>query len=278
MDETMELKALKKEFSDTFKDIITISRMKINNKSLDSFDGIVKRIPQGQTLGTRVEELRKKSLDKIKEMQKTRVESYKKVISKFVNTAMENNSYVKQSYNGWRIDQFEYVIKEEIAKISIQYNKEIIIPWTSIGSSETLDQLKNKALGLLKKYEIEFDDIINAFREAIRETNRRRKQTNLSSESPLPILDFIREFRVALIRNQLTVNFNKKLKYADLPGWAILYNFDRYKANITQVPEDIRFIFSVSNQGTQQKGEAILLGGLDKKDYVYYSGIKSLTP
>lgn len=276
MDEKTELKKLKKEYSDSFKDIIAISKMKIDGEALDTFDNIVKRIPQGHTLGNRVEELRKKSSEMFRELKITRSESFQRAISKFVNDARESKCYVMQTSDGWRIDQFEYVMKNEVAKVCVQYNRKIIIRWKSLSSSEDLDKLKSQALGLLKKYEIDFNDMIAAFGDGFKEADSRRKQTSLSLNSPIEIHDFIREFRIALMRNQLTGRLGKKLKYADLPEWALLYNLDRYRTSMNQIPENQRFIFSVPSQKTQSEGKAVLLGGLDyKRDYEYFSGIKA---
>lgn len=276
MDEKAELNKLKKEYSDSFKGIIDISKMKIDDEALDLFDNIVKKMPPGQTLGNRVEELRKKSNEIIRELMRVRIESFQRGVTKFVNDSRDNGSFVKQTSDGWRIDQFEYVLKTEVAKVCLLYNREIIIPWHSVGSSEDLEKLKNKAIGLLKKFEIDFDEMLTAFVDGFKEAVRRRKQANLSTESPIDIHDFIREFRIALLRNQLTGKLGKELKYADLPEWALLYNLDRYKMNMSNIPENKRFILSVPSQKTQSEGKSVLLGGLDyKRDYEYFSGVKA---
>jgi len=276
MDEKAELMKLKKEYSDSFKGIIDISKMKKNGEALDLFDNIVKKMPAGQTLGNRVEELRGKSSDIIRELKRVRIDSFQRGITKFVNDSQDAGSFVRQTSDGWRIDQFEYALKNELAKVCLLYNREIIIPWTSVGSSEDLEKLKNKAIGMLKIFEIDFDDMLTALVDGFKEAERRRKQTNLFTDSPIDIHDFIREFRIALLRNQLTGKLGKKLKYADLPEWALLYNLDRYRMNMGKIPENERYSLTVPSQKAQSEGKSVLLGGLDyKRDYEYFSGIKA---
>src|SRR5665648_205356 len=238
MDEKAELMKLKKEYLDSFKGIIDISKIKKDDKALDLFDNIVKKMPPGQTLGNRIEELRKKSSEMIREMKRARVDSFQRGITKFVNDSQNTGSFVRQTSNGWRIDQFEYALKNEVANVCLLYNREIIIPWTPVDSSEDLEKLKTKAIGMLATFEIDFNDMLTALVDGFKEAERRQKQTNLSTDSPIDIHDFIREFRIALLRNQLTGKLGKKLKYAELPEWAILYNLDRYRMNMGKIPEN----------------------------------------
>jgi hypothetical protein len=138
-----------------------------------------------------------------------------------------------------------------------------------------IEKLRSKALSLLKKYEINFSDLMPAIEYGYQEAERKKKQTNLTSDSPINILEFLREFRLALFRNQLGKKIGKKLKYADLPEWALLYNIDRYRMNMDKMPSKKRYVLSVPSQKTQSEGKSILLGGLDpKRGYEYFSSIK----
>ncbi len=277
MNEKAELKKLKKAYSDSFKPIIEISKMKIDNKALDNFEIVLGKISAGQTIANRIKELRKQSTEIIRELKKVRGENFQSAITAFINKSRKEMKYVKETEKGWRVNHFEYIMKKETSKLCVQYNRQTMITWTSICSADDISKLESKANTLLKKYEIEFNHLVTAFSDGFKEADRRKKQTSLSVDSPVDIREFIIEFRMVLMRGQLfTKNVGKILKYADLPEWAILYNVDRYREKITKVPEGQRYVFSVPSQKAQSEGKAILLGGLDfKRGYEYFSGIRA---
>ena len=84
----------------------------------------------------------------------------------------------------------------------------------------------------------------------------------------MPLPDFYRGVRVALVRSELADQApEKRLRWAELPRWAFLYNLDRYRAHVTEVSEGQRLgLQTGSQQESRQFG--MVVNGLDAaQDY-----------
>ena len=113
------------------------------------------------------------------------------------------------------------------------------------------------------------DDLLaRVFWDAYEQERARRRPGRGARPEAVPLLDFYRGLRVALVRHELEEQQpDKKLRYAELPRWTFLYNLDRYRALGAAVPEARRLGYQT---GSQQESRTIgvVVNGLDaQQDY-----------
>jgi hypothetical protein len=162
----------------------------------------------------------------------------------------------------------ELQLQREQARARFFFNREALTPWSPIGSADDLAALEERARKLLDGVAFPDAMLTEVFWDAYEQERAARQRGGKGRAETVPLPDFYRGVRVALVRHELAGQGpEKKLRWAELPRWAFLYNLDRYRALGTAVPEARRLgLQTGSQQESRQFG--MVVNGLDAaQDY-----------
>ena len=237
-------------------------------KALERLDAALRRLPAGELLGQEVDQLRERASRFLDEARRARVAAFRPLEAEYVRTAREQGKQLRERANGWRIDMLALELQREQARARFLYNREVLVPWSPVGGAEDLARLEERARALLEKAAYSDDMLREVFWNAYERARARRQQGRKGREETVPILDFYRAVRVALVDYELADEKpDKRLRYGELPRWAFLYNLDRYRAQAAGMPEARRLGLQT---GSQQESRTIgvVVNGLDaQQDY-----------
>lgn len=263
------LRSLQNDFSkiiNMFNAILRVTPGRVD--SLDKIDAALKKLPEGDTLGKLIDELREKINNFINEARRERALSFKRFEADFVRTAREQK-YIREMDQGWRVGALEIQVKRERSQIRLLYNEEVIIRWQPVGNRQDIDKAEERAMAMLNGAKLPANMLVEVFWNAYEQAEESRKKAGKAYGQLVPILDFYQEVRLALIRYQLKGKKpDKKLSYAEFPRWAFLYNLDHYRLLVSNVPEEKRLGFQTGSQGDVSSGMGVVINGLDaREDY-----------
>jgi hypothetical protein len=144
------------------------------------------------------------------------------------------------------------------------------VSWSPISSEADLEAVVAAAHAKLKGGELTADTRVKVFWKAYEALTAERATKHASNPSVVPIGDFYREVRVQLVRNELEGQPDRKLRYAEFPTWAFVFNFDRYRAE-SKGSEEHRLGVQTGSQAERSKAMTMngLTPGEDYKDFCY---------
>ncbi|MEW5817138.1 MAG: hypothetical protein AB1798_17300, partial [Spirochaetota bacterium] len=270
INEKTGLRSLRNDFSKIINMLNAITKVTPGRvDSLDKIEAALKNLPAGDTLGKLIDELRERTHTFLNEARRARALSFKRFEADFIIAAKEQKKYIREMDQGWRVGALEIQVKRELSQIRLLYNKETVIGWQPVGNREDIDKAEERALAMLKGAELPANMLVEIFWDAYEQVKESRKKAGEAYGQLVPILDFYREVRLALIRYQLKGKKpDKKLSYAEFPRWAFLYNLDRYRLLVSAIPEEKRLGFQTGSQGDVSSGMGVVINGLDaREDY-----------
>lgn len=263
------LPQLQAEFRRLSAPLAAFTKLKASDpRSLERLDAALKRLPAGEMLGQAVEDLRTRTANYAQQARRERIAAFRPIEAEYVRAAREAGKGLRERSNGWRIDELELQLQREQARARFFYNREALTPWSPIGVPDDLAALEEKARGLLEHVAWPEEMLIAVCWDAYELERAARQRAGHRRAEAVPLPDYYRSLRVALVRYELTgQGGEKKLRWAELPRWAFLYNLDRYRALGTAVPEERRLGFQTgSQQESRQFG--MVVNGLDPlQDY-----------
>jgi len=262
--ERQALQSLIKDFRDVAQYFEPITKLKPGAKeTLDQIGSSILKLPSGESLSRRVEELRKIAGEAVLKARMERTINFRRIEGDFVRTLEDQGALLREIRNdGWRIGPLELQVKPEQAQCRWLYNHEQIVGWTAVAQASDLQESNKRALSLLSKQAIEMKLLVESIRNAY-ESCARRQGSNVSVSHVLVSLDDLyREFRVELFRRDMAKASDGKPTHPEFPKWAFLHNLDRYTEAMSAVFSGRRISFQTGSQQESQKlGMAI--NGLD---------------
>ncbi len=253
-----------KELANTFRRLTVI---KPGPEALDEMEKALARLPSGDSLAKIVEDLRSKAAQVIKRSRHERIDSFKRFEAEFIRLARSSGENAREVAEGWRVGPLELQVRQEKAQCRTLYNREVLINWSCVTSTEDIQRITDKSLALLKKALLPETTMADSFWEAYEECRSRRGATGKGNPDVVPLIDFYRELRLTLARRDLAQRADKKFSYADFPRWAFLYNLDVYFSRSASLPPEKRLTLQT---GSQQETRRIgfVVNGLDAlQDY-----------
>lgn len=261
-DEKAVLKEMQKEFKKVLSLFSALTNLKINDVDyIVKVEKALRGIPSSESLVEVIESLKHKYSKIVEEIKQQRAVSFKKYETDFLKAMKDEGKAIREITTGWRIGYLEFETKKNMGQVRFKYNREPLGVWRSIASGEDISRLEKAALELLEKATLPDELLIQAVELAYTQVITKR-QSNLA-----PILDFYREFRLALFRMQLE---NKgphiKVKFDEFPKWAFLYNLDKYREISLDIPIERRLGFQTGSQQEVSQGKGVVLNGLNAMD------------
>ena len=237
-------------------------------RALERLDAALKRLPTGETLGQALDDLRERTTRFLDTARRERIDAFRPLEAEWVRAAREAGKGLRERSGGWRVDLLELGLQREQARARFFYNREALTPWSPLGSAADLAALEERALALLHGVAFSDEMLAAVFLDAYEGERTVRQRGGKGRPEAVPLPDFYRGVRVALVRHELAGQGpEKKLRWAELPRWAFLYNLDRYRALGAAVPEAQRLgLQTGSQQETRQFG--MVVNGLEAtQDY-----------
>jgi hypothetical protein len=237
--------------------------------ALDTLESALQRLPEGTLLGAAFDEARAQLAASISAERRQRSIAFGRIEAEFIRLSQAKDKTVREQNEGWRVGPLEFQFRRDQARARIRYNHEELLGWKPIANVADLEKLEGAALKLLASAELPEELLVNAAWDAY--ASERDRRTNDRKQKPelVPLVDFYREFRAALVRFELAGHKpDRKLQYSDLPRWKYQYNLDRYRALGQSIPTERRLGFHTGSQLDVQRGMGFTLSGLDaQQDY-----------
>jgi hypothetical protein len=237
-------------------------------RALERLAATLKRLPSGDTLGPALDELRERTERFLDTARRERIAAFRPLEAEWVRAARADGKQLRERSGGWRVDMLELGLQRDQARARFFYNREALTPWSPIGSPDDLVALEGRARALLHGVTLPDATLSTVFHDAYVGERAARQRSGKGRAEVVPLPDFYRSVRVALVRNELVGQApEKKLRWAELPRWAFLYNLDRYRVRATEEPEERRLgLQTGSQQESRQFG--MVVNGLDAtQDY-----------
>lgn len=272
-DEPGALKGLQRDAQTLAKQFEPLAKLKPGDAdALEVLEKALKALPTGQQIGVAVDELRSRGSAALAAARSTRADSFGRLEAEFIRHQRESGALLRESGNSsWRVGPVELELQRESSRARVLYNREAITAWKAVGSREDLERLLSGAIKNLESAslpESELPEVLWDAYEHLRRTHTRSDAGHVR----VPLLDLFREVRVVLARHELRSGKpDRKLTRTDLPRWAFLYNLDRYRRMLPNLPADRRLSLETGSQHDHQKGRAMVVNGLDpNEDYKPY--------
>jgi hypothetical protein len=275
-----DLVALQRDLQLLLKPVLALAKVKKSSKAdvIDQLVRVLERFPATIDLGPAVDEIRARAQRVVTEGRRQREGTLKQVVGGLVGLRKGSGEDVREVASGWRIGRFELEVDTSHPRVRVLYNKEALVPWSAVAAEGDLDALLTSAARKLETAELPTERLVGLFWSAFEGAlNAARKVTPTTR---VPLREFYRAVRVELVRDELATasHPDARLKHAEFPTWAFLYNLDRYRSASAEIPPDKSLVLETGSQQDHQKGMAMVLNGLkatqDYKSYCYiYSQI-----
>lgn len=234
--------------------------------ALDQYDLALKRLPTGEALARALDEARSELERAVQHTRTERSLSFGRIEAGFVRAAREAGAGTREISNGWRIGRLALELRRPQARARVLYNHEVLVDWKPIRSVEDLQRLQQAADKLLTGTELPAEMLANVYWDAYVQLRDRQARPGKARPESVAILDLYGEVRSTLVRYELEGQKpDRKLKYAEFPRWAFLYNLDRLRALGADMPAGRRLSLAT---GSQQEATRIgvSVNGLDAGD------------
>jgi hypothetical protein len=257
-------------FSNLVKPILTVTKVKPSSaNALESLESALAQMPSGNTFCQALDDLREQLRCAIDDEGRQIAGAFGPIEAAFVRAAQEQGKPWREQNDGWRIGPLEFQFRRQRASARVLYNHEVVEDWTRIGAVHDLETLEQKALRALESSAIPESALVTVFWDAYDQERLKRQREGKQRFERVPIIDFYRGIRAALIRFELEGQKpEKRLKYTDMPRWMFLYNLDRYRALGNTVPESKRLVLETGSQQEVARNLGVSVNGLDaQQDY-----------
>jgi hypothetical protein len=196
-----------------------------------------------------------------------REQEFRKIEADFVRAQREAGRNVREKDAAWRIDHIELGVNRATAMVQVSYDLEVVVPWQRVASASDLEKLCDAARKRLDKSSIEDSRLVPLVQEALESCLAEPKR------EMAPIGDLYREFRLAMVRDELkSGRADKRLVSAELPRWAFLWNLDRYRE---VAGAGARVQFEPGSQQDTARGLGFTMGGRSsQRDYRTFCYVK----
>jgi hypothetical protein len=253
--EAKEYKDLKQRWSKLVKRLEPFTKFKDNAGLADKLStGLSKLEPTIEDVVAELKRLTSETADFSKALTERQRSGFKRVVAEWINHLKRNGQKLREGTNEWRIGSLHIELRPEASMARAHYNGEQVVDWTPIAEKADLDDLLEKANGKLENAEHDREELINTFYQAYQAAARAGK----SERVPLPKL--FTEFRLVLIRRELTSKPDRKVRDAEYPKWRFLYNCDKYRAFGDSIPAEKGLRFETGAQADAAKAGMRLNG------------------
>jgi len=246
-----------------------LAKIKPNDpRALERLAATLKRLPSGDTLGPALDDLRGRTERFLETARRERIAAFRPLEAEWVRAARADGKHLRERSGGWRVDMLELGLQRDQARARFFYNREALTPWSPLGGAADLAALEERARALLNGATFPDASLAAIFHDAYAGERAARERQSKGRAEVVPLPDFYRGVRVALVRSELAGQApEKKLRWVELPRWAFLYNLDRYRARAAEVPEGQRLGLQTGSQQESRQFGMVVNGLEAAQDY-----------
>jgi len=245
-------------------------------KFLSKIEKYVENLPDDDDFQLRVKSIKKRLNDIIVHNKTIRIKEFSNNLNKFIISLQEKGvpHRIIDSAN-IRVNCIEIIANHQNGQARILYNKSVVLPWQDVYSASDIQKMCNEANIMLKRSELPEATLSTIFSSAYQ--NIRIRQVNKKINPDMVLLEQLhQETIIELLRLQFKGKFScdRKFKEIYFPKWAFLYNLDRYRVILPNLPESQKLQFQTGSQAETEKYGIILNGLIPTQDYKKYCFIK----
>jgi hypothetical protein len=255
--DSSELKSLQKALDSVLRPFLALLKIQPSNpKAIEQLTQALQAAPSGATVVEPIDAAVAALRRYVDEHRSVRESSFRRIEAAFISSVRERGGSVKELESGWRIGFTELAMDRPQGRASVLYNGETVVPWRPVQSDADLGKLIDEADKKLAAAELPHDQLRTVMNAAYVEARR------TGSPGRVPMPDFFRAFRLALVQDDLRSGKpEKRLRHAEFPRWAFLYNIDRYRDRASEIGAD-RLDFEPGSQADNAKGLGMVVNGL----------------
>jgi hypothetical protein len=227
-------------------------------KDAEQLELALHQLPPADAYEAATEEIREQAQAWIAEVRRDQVRSFNSHLSEYLQKVRDGGEQMRETAKGWRVGLLELEVSPESGRARALYSREEVVGWRDVRLAGDFERLARDARQKLAKAEINERTLPDVMWQAY---DARRPSGGRSSR--VKLTDFFEELRVVLVRGEVKGSPHKKLRFAEFPRWAALYNMDRYLAIASSVSEEKRLVPETGSQADIQRGLGWLLNGLD---------------
>ena len=260
-----EIKQLLKSLQNISKHFSGFEKIDIKKpEGLPEFEKLVRALPPGDIIGKSLDEWKAHAISVVDPLKASRKAEFGRYVTEFIRSQKEAKTSVREFHNAWRIGPVEMQLRAEQASAQFTYNNEVLVKWFPVSSCENLSKQFSEVKKQLEDSALPIDTVIDVFWRAYEYLKWKRMQNNETNSQVIPVLEFYREVKVALLRSSL----ESKQPAKELYLWAFLYNLDRYCSASGQIPQNKRIGLQSGSQHEVSSKKGIIVNGLDAfQDY-----------
>ena len=194
----------------------------------------------------------------ISEVRRSQAQVFQAHLAEFLRKARDAGDATRETGIGWRVGALELEVQPQSARCRALYSREKVVEWREIRAATDFERLVKDARQKLSKAEIDSRILADVLWEAYA-----ARRPSSGGSNWVKLVDLFEELRVVLVRRDVKGSAHRRLKFAEFPKWAALYNLDRYLAQSRGIPEDRRLVPETGSQADVKQGLGCLLNGLD---------------
>ena len=232
--------------------------------SLAELEKALAKTRTGQTMVQSIDELLSELRRVTADAAQARDQESRKAISAFVREAKDSGIGVRESANGFRVEELELVVRKN--QFRFQYNQQPLrSKWESARQSSDISRTWNEAKTLINKFRIEQVQLAEMF--AVTYEQCSSSISGSTDPRRVMIQDFYKEFRITQARYDINRKADKVLTFPEFPVWAFLYNLDLYIAHAGSTALEHRLALETGSQAETNKSGYVTHGLNPLQDY-----------
>jgi hypothetical protein len=242
----------------------------VDAEGFEKFESAFKKLRDVADFKQDVEELHNDTGEAIRVGRLSLVAAFRAAESEFVSGLKKEGKSPKEGDSSWRIGRIELEVRREQAQVRSLYNRVPLTSWRVVSSSTEFQKLIEESDKKLDDAEIPDAMRDRAIWDAYDHLCSKAKSSDPKRSARISLQELYREVRVAIVRAELSSGQpDRKLKYAELPKWAYLFNIDRYRA--TASDRASHRVLALETGSQKESARALTFNGLKQnQEYKRY--------
>jgi len=272
-----DLEIIKKDLLKIDKKIAAIRYIKSQDpKFLDKLDAYQKSLPKGSDIGALIDEISLK-LKNTSMKNQYRAKYFQPLINQFLESLRAKKMDYRTIENTlFRVGWFEMETQPATATIQISFDKNVILPWRPVQNLEDIESCFQECTKKLKDTEIPLDNFSTMLYQGYRRLRAKQEKERKPNPQFVLLRTLHEEILIELFRLQVKgkKNLNAKFKEIFFPEWAFQYNLERYRSQMSEIPEEQRLLFETGSQADTERFGIVLNGLSAQSDYKKFCYIR----
>jgi hypothetical protein len=273
-----ELEIMVKDLIKIVKKIDGIKYIKPQNpKFLEKLEAYQKSLPRGSDIGPLLDGISFRLRDYIEEKKQYRAKNFQPLINEFLESLRTKQRDYRIIENTlFRVGWFEMETQPVNGTIRILFDKNVILPWRPVHNLGEIESCFQECTNQLKDVEIPIDKFSNMLYQCYQRLRTEQEKKRKPNSRFVLLKSIHEEMLIELFRTQVKGKKNLNVKFKDIffPEWAYQYNLERYRSQMSEIPDEKRLLFETGSQADTEKFGIVLNGLSAQSDYKKFCYIR----